>query len=84
LASAAASFCRDVSKCRKVVAFAGETGEHVLPFLGLSSAPGGSGTPGYDVEEIVGGVLGPKLASSFLDAQTTVTQIQRMAEEAED
>ena len=84
LAVAAAAFCRDVSKCRRLVAFADQTAEDVLPFLGLSSVPGGGDTPVHDVEAIARRILGPsELASAFLDAQTTVAQVQKLAEDSE-
>lgn len=84
LAIAAAAFCRDVSKCRRLVAFADQTAEAVLPFLGLASVPGGGDTPVHDVDTTVQRILGsPDLASAFLDAHTTVAQVQKIAEESE-
>jgi hypothetical protein len=84
LATAAAAFCRDVSKCRRLVAFADQTAEDVLPFLGLSSVSGGGDTPVDDVEAIAQRILGsPELASAFLDAHTTVAQVQKVAEDSE-
>ena len=85
LAAAAAAFCRDVSKCRRLVAFADQTGSDVLPFLGLPAAPGGGGTPGYDFDEIASRILGsPELGTAFLDANTPVAHIQKMAEDRGD
>jgi len=84
LATAAAAFCRDVSKCRRLVAFVDQTAEAVLPFLGLSSVPGGGDTPVHDVEAIAHRILGsPELTSAFLDAHTPVAQVQKLAEDSE-
>lgn len=85
LASAAAAFCRDVSKCRRLVSFADQTPQAVLPFLGLSAVAGGSGTPVHDVEGIARKVLGAnQLTTAFLDAQMPLAQLQKLAEESED
>lgn len=81
LAAAAAAFCRDVSKCRRLVGFADQTAHEVLPFLALPSVPGGSGTPGYDLEAIANGSLdSTELASAFLSDETATTYVQDLAE----
>jgi hypothetical protein len=84
LAAAAAAFSRDVSKCRRLVAFAGETGG-VLPFLPLPSTPGGGGTPGHDLEDVARRILpSPQLATAFLDDHTATTHVETLAEDVED
>lgn len=84
LAAAAAAFCRDVSKCRRLVAFSNQSGPEVLPFLALSETTGGRGTPGRDLDEIARRLLSaPELASAFLDEQTSTSQVRALAEEIE-
>jgi hypothetical protein len=85
LASAAAAFCRDVSKCRRLVAFADQTPQDVLPFLGLSPVLGGGGTPVHDVEGIARKILGAnELSAAFLDAHVSLAHVQKLAEETEE
>jgi hypothetical protein len=86
LGAAAAAFCREVSKCRRLVAFTDQTAEEVLPFLGLSSAVGARNTIGSDPEEITSRIFGQgsKLAASFLDLHKSVSEIQKLAEDSED
>lgn len=84
LSAAAAAFSRDVSKCRRLVAFADETGG-VLPFLPLPSAPGGGGTPGHDLEDVARRILpSQQLAAAFLDDQTATTDVETLAEDIEE
>jgi hypothetical protein len=86
LGAAAAAFCREVSKCRRLVAFTGQTAEEVLPFLGLSSTSGGNGTIGSDPEEITARILGhgSKLTTAFLDFYKSIPEVQKLAEGSED
>jgi hypothetical protein len=85
IALVAAAFCRDVSKCRRLVAFSDESSDDALPFLGLAAAPGGGGTPTQDLEQIVIRVLeSPTLATAFLDENTATTHLQTLAEESEE
>jgi len=85
LASAAAAFARDVSKCRRIVVFRSQSDLGTLPFLGLPNVPGGSGTPGHDLEEVVTRELGlTQLATMFLDDQSATTHVQNLAEESGD
>ena len=82
LAAAAAAFCRDVSKCRRLVAFADQLPRDVLPFLPLPFVPRGAGTPGNDVETIATrNFESSVLATTFLDDQAPTTLVQNMAEQ---
>jgi hypothetical protein len=86
LGAAAAAFCREVSKCRRLVAFSGQTAEEVLPFLGLSSAAGAANTVGSDPAEITSRIFGQgsTLTAAFLDLHKSVSEIQKLAEGSED
>jgi hypothetical protein len=82
LALAAAAFCRDVSKCRRLVAFADDTTEQALPFLGLGGSSGNTVSPSQDLDELVLRLLlSPPLAKAFLDEAISLAQLQMMAEE---
>jgi hypothetical protein len=84
LAAAAAAFSRDVSKCRRLVAFADEP-KGVLPFLALPSSPGGEGTPGHNLEELARRILpSQQLAAAFLDDHSATTHVEQLAEDIED
>lgn len=84
LAAAAAAFCRDVSRCRKLVAFGDENGPEALPFLALSATNSGRGTPGGDLEEIATRLLPvPELVSAFLDESTATAHVRTLAENLE-
>lgn len=85
LAAAAAAFSRDVSKCRRIVVFRSQASTDALPFLPLPQVPGGTGTPGHNLEEVVHRELGvTQLATIFLDDQSATTHVQNLAEESED
>lgn len=84
LAAAAAAFCRDVSKCRRLVAFTDQLPRDVLPFLPLRFVPRGAGTPGNDVETIAArNFESSVLAATFLDDHAPTTLVQSMAEQPE-
>jgi hypothetical protein len=84
LALAAAAFCRDVSRCRRLVAFMDDNPDTVIPFLALPVAQGGSGNPGYDFRDMVRNVLdSPVIAEEFLDIRNPLTRIQQLAEDGE-
>jgi hypothetical protein len=84
LAVAAAAFCRDVSKCRRLVCFENQSVSEALPFLALPAVPGGHGVPPLDLETTVNGILDSyRLASAFLDEQIPVSQVQFLAESSE-
>lgn len=85
LAAAAAAFCRDVSKCRRLVAFMDQPPRDVFPFLPLAFVPRGAGTPGNDVETIAArNFESSLLVSAFLDDHAPTTLVQSLAEQAED
>ena len=85
LAIAASAFCRDVSRCRRLVGFADQTAEDVLPFLGLSPVLGGDGMPVHDVDGIARKILGADdLSMAFLDTHVPFAQVQKLAEESGD
>ena len=82
--AAAAAFCRDISKCRRLVAFADQRPRDVLPFLPLPFVPRGAGTPGNDVETIATrNFESSVLATTFLDDHAPTTLVQSMAEQPE-
>ena len=82
LAIAAAAFARDVSKCRRLVAFRGQDSSGVIPFLPLPMVAGGVGTPGPNLEQIVHKAIPSiRLATAFLDDQTATSHVQALAED---
>lgn len=82
LSSAAAAFSRDVSKCRRIVAFSDQTPEQVLPFLSLPSVSGGAGTTVHDVDQIARAILvDEEITRAFLDIDVSVPTVQELAEQ---
>jgi hypothetical protein len=82
LGTAAAAFCREVSKCRRLVAFTSQSAEEVLPFLGLSSTVSESRSIASDPEEITARIFGhgSNVTRAFLDLSTSIPEVQRLAE----
>ena len=82
LSAAAAGFCRDVSKCRRLVVFADEPIRNALPFLPLPLVPRGAGTTGDDVEAIVARHFdssATELVTAFLDDNVATSYVQSLA-----
>src|SRR6202034_1055439 len=86
LSAAAAAICREVSKCRRLVAFEGQTAEDVLPFLGMSGTKIEGGTMRDGPGKIALRILGPSsdLASAFLNTSTAVSTVQQLAEDRDE
>jgi hypothetical protein len=79
LRASAASFARDVTKCRRLVVFS--DGDATLPFLPLRVGPQrGTDIPEVDTSEIIQKHLGPQLGTFFEGPGTTHAAVEREIE----
>lgn len=79
---AASAFSRDVSKCRRFVAFRGQSIEEVLPFVPLGPATGRVVSAAADLGALVAEVLGDaKLVEYFLDDSAPTARVSDLAEQ---